>query len=257
MAEDLTGGIWVTTGGGISRYGDQKWVSYSIAKVNNVVKRDSRGNLWFGTDAGVSRYDGHKWDSFTRKNSGLVSDRVMSIIEDKYGNMWFGTWEGANRYSRPLWESLTVDNSGLVSDEANSVVMDTHGRLWVGTDRGVSRYDGESWRTYTETIGLPIEPVTSVFEDDQSNLWFGTAETWHDPKLIPGGTVKYDGANWKIFTSDNSSLGSGTINDIFEDKEHAIWFVANQGITRYDGTHWSTSTRQTQELGSKTFAPSL
>lgn len=60
---------------------------------------DSKENIWVGLGSnGLGKYDGDNW-SFYNKESGLPSNRIFSIIEDKDGNIWFGSFKGIIKYT--------------------------------------------------------------------------------------------------------------------------------------------------------------
>ena len=59
---------------------------------------DSKGNHWFVLNNGLGKFDGQNWKYFT-KDSGLPSNRIFSIIEDKNGNIWFGSYKGIIKYT--------------------------------------------------------------------------------------------------------------------------------------------------------------
>ena len=47
--------------------------------------------------------------------------------------------------------------------------------MWFGTDHmGVSGYDGVAWTTLDTRDGLANNQVTSICQDEEGYLWFGT-----------------------------------------------------------------------------------
>ena len=102
-----------------------------------------------------------------------------------------------------------------------------------GTRRGL-------WHTLDLADGLPDAAVVSVLQDRQGFMWFGT----------PRGICRYDGAQFRIFTTDDGLLDNGA-ETIFQDERGHFWFAGSTlglsifpyGATRYDGkkfTHFST-----------------
>src|SRR5687767_14214379 len=72
---------------------------------------DRKGDLWFATTSnGVYRYDGTSFENFTSK-SGLKSNCVVSIIEDKKGNIWFGTNSGVSRFDGKTFEHIPLPST--------------------------------------------------------------------------------------------------------------------------------------------------
>jgi signal transduction histidine kinase/ligand-binding sensor domain-containing protein len=107
--------------------------------------RDSRGWLWVGTRFlgafGLRPPEaGGMWHVTTA--SGLTSDTVWAIVEDREGRMYFGTGRGINRADV---RGGIVQPFGGDGDHALASVphllFDTRGDLWAATSAGLSRFD--------------------------------------------------------------------------------------------------------------------
>ena len=62
------------------------------------------------------------------------------------------------------------------------------GDLWFGSNGGgIYRYDGISFINYTKENGLNSNKIFSMIEDQNYDLWFGTAD----------GLLRYDGKSSK------------------------------------------------------------
>ena len=55
--------------------------------------QDKDGVMWFGTDDGVNRFDGLEFKVFSKKENGLISNRVSQIHEDHKNKLWFGYYQ--------------------------------------------------------------------------------------------------------------------------------------------------------------------
>jgi signal transduction histidine kinase/streptogramin lyase len=86
---------------------------------------------------------------------------------------------------------------------------------------------------YTEKEGLSNNFVTSIIEDKNGHLWFGTNG---------GGVTKYDETSFTHYTK-KEGLSSNIVNSILEDKNEHLWFGTDGGgVTKYDGasfTHYT------------------
>lgn len=61
----------------------------------NDVHFDSHGNLWLATQTnGVFKYNNGRWINFKVDNSGLTTDKILSIFEDHKGIIWVTTQGG-------------------------------------------------------------------------------------------------------------------------------------------------------------------
>ena len=108
----------------------------------------------------------------------------------------------------------TVRRQGLINNDVNSILLDKSGNLWFGTSGGVSRYDtslpaiagtdgndtvgqGTVFKNYSNIEGLINNYITSILEDKNGNLWFGTR----------GGVCRLD--PYGSFQSFNPPVGTG------------------------------------------------
>lgn len=80
-----------------------------------------------------------------------------------------------------LYENITVAD-GLSSSSFNpfeTIYQDKFGFLWFGTTDGLNRYDGYEFKVYKNIPGdstsLPSSNIYLVTEDEEGNLWIGTA----------------------------------------------------------------------------------
>ena len=103
---------------------------------------------------------------------------------------------------------------------AGPIFEDSKGNVWVGSPHeGACRYDGQSMVYLTSKEGLPDDQIRSIQEDENGNIWFGTAK----------GVGSYDGekiTNYRLST-----------NGEWEKTGQDLWFNAGikEGVYRYDG----------------------
>jgi len=66
------------------------------------------------------------------------------------------------------------------------------------------------------------------------------------------GLAKFDGTNWKVYTSINSGLSDNRINSITIDSSDNKWIGTwVGGITKYDGVNWTVYTTSNSGLPEK------
>ncbi|TCK56050.1 two component regulator with propeller domain [Flavobacterium sp. 90] len=78
--------------------------------------------------------------------------------------------------------------------------------------------------------GLSNNSVTTIFQDSDGYLWFGTYD----------GLNRYDGYNFKVYRNrinDKNSLSFNTIYDIEGDSRNNIWVGGSNGICIYNKTN--------------------
>lgn len=124
LMEDKKGNIWIgTMYGGVSMFdgrlndkfgqgktlpdGEAGFTNFTQIGIINGIEaggfyEDKTGNIWFAAENfGVYRYnpssDQAGFTNFYTKD-GLITNGILSIIEDKEGRFWFGGWGGLFRY---------------------------------------------------------------------------------------------------------------------------------------------------------------
>ncbi len=78
---------------------------------------------------------------------------------------------------------------------------------------------------YSIEEGLPHSTIFSLFQDSRGYLWVGSEG---------GGVSRFDGKKFYNYNKKNGLIGN-TVRDIFEDKDHNLWFATDEGVTCYDG----------------------
>ncbi|MGB0953304.1 MAG: ligand-binding sensor domain-containing protein [Planctomycetota bacterium] len=213
---------------------------------------DKEGILWIATSHGVLRIEGETITRMTEKD-GLSHDFVSAVLEDQKGVLWFGTANGLTRYDRkdfthiPLpWKDIHGDWIAgmyplLDPNHAASLKEAADGGLWVGTlGGGVYRYDGKDFQNFLHDKGKEYDDgqhhnwITSIEEDHQGNLWFGSM-SW-------GGATRYDGSSFKEFQVEDG-LSDYMIRIIFQARDGKLWFGSNGnregGVDRFDGKEFT------------------
>lgn len=244
ICNDADNNIWLGTNNGLSRlsftYGPDKRIEHHNLTLYDAKQglpagtailasfQDSKGNMWFGTGfngAFMLPKGADKFISYSA-SSGLASDIVYSIAEDRFGNIWFGTKEGATRFDPNTKEfrSFTVAD-GLGGNHVYRIFKDSKGLLWIGALGGnLSVYDGTSFKSYDENSGLRHKFILCINEDKTGNLWFG---------CYGGGLYKYDGKTFTCY-SIKEGLSSESPFSIVADEDNNIWIGNNRGIDKFD-----------------------
>lgn len=248
------------------------WSAYSTSNglqgngINDLFL-DSKGMLWvaFSGGNGLASFDGSTWTSYKTSNSGILSNSVTSLAEDKYGTLIVGTLNGLSfRAENNQWSSYQDpprtmrindikvtstgeiwvgtqsqgfyynDGSGFVQvysasfQNVNSIEEDNSGNVWLGTDNGLLKWDGSNFSVLTTSNGLPENEVEDLYFDSKNRLWIATTG---------GNTVTYIDSEKNLF---QVSLMNGPyglfVMDIFEDRRGDMWFATwFDGLVRYDG----------------------
>lgn len=101
--------------------------------------QDHKGFIWMGSTNGLYRYDGYQIKSFKKYSNnptGLSSDFIWDIEEDKGGNIWIATYDGGiNKRERSSGRFIHFlhdpnDPNGLRGRNVLNIIADTKGKIW-------------------------------------------------------------------------------------------------------------------------------
>jgi ligand-binding sensor domain-containing protein len=217
---------------------------------------DSNGNIWIAAEKAEKFNPAtEEFISYDSGNSGMSINKAHDILEDHSGNIWIALDldEGiVTMYDTvtKTWSSNNPDNIHVLS-----MFEDSQDNLWFGTwDHGVRKFNPytETWDTFTvENSGLASNIIykRGIMEDSLGNMWFGTAGDWGDV----GGLCKFDGVNWTVYNTGNSSIPNNQIVCSIMDSNDNIWmgFSWNEvGLCKFDGTNWTTYNTSNSEIPS-------
>ncbi len=180
--------------------------------------------------------------------SGLESDFINCIFEDKTHNVWVGTTGGGVTKITPYPSKIRSESiskaivytyntkQGLNYFNVNTVFQDREGAIWIGTDIGLNQYRGERFQIYDEGDSVVNNLVWTTLCDKEGNIWLGTNDG------ISKITFNYSEINKKEnHTIQNYStkdgLPSNVILSSFEDKDGNLWFGTGfGGVCKFNKT---------------------
>jgi signal transduction histidine kinase/ligand-binding sensor domain-containing protein/DNA-binding response OmpR family regulator len=114
---------------------------------------DRRNQLWIATDNGINIYNPDKNTiQYINKTNGLLSDQVVSLVEDNNGNIWAGTRNGlaciycsTNRLTQKYEYNVVCfdETDGLLSSifNQNAIFKDKEGKIFIGCTMGYTVFD--------------------------------------------------------------------------------------------------------------------
>lgn len=221
MCRDKSGNLWFGTFNGISKYNGKTFENYTMRQglIDNFVEwiiEDRAGNMWFGCREGVSKFDGRTFSNYTVKE-GLSDNHVTGILEDRQGNIWFSTQSnGVSKLDKSGKTFTHLTKKQGLAIKIYAMTEDRSGNIWFGTyNEGLIQYDGKSFSHYTKKEGLSENSIMHLMVDRTGNLWLAT---WT-------GVTKFDGKNFH----HTIGLTNSWVNNMLEDREGAVWFVALAG----------------------------
>lgn len=238
IKEDTEGNMWFLAGinGGnqFFKFDGETVTQFSAANtpmVNTTITAlavDQDGTVYIGNWSGqviATEDGGESWFTFTQQNG-----HIFGINPDPNSDDVFINTPGAVRHvdGNGTWlKAFNTYNTGIPDYFIGDMMTDSTGRMWFcSAEAGLSRWDGERWRNWgkhnAEAEAWPFggsEPIDSVFEDSQGNIWSGGNGIMRWSPTLNEVTGFWDWAN--------SSLGVDSFVDIVEDAAGDIWIASD------------------------------
>lgn len=252
---DKENGIWLGTySGGINYYTPiqpfQKYYSYPDdnslkGDIIHDITGDKYDNLWIATeDEGLNKLNTYtnNFIHYTIQNGkhSISHKNIHGLISDD-DNLWVGSIMGIDLIDIP---SGNVVKNYKLGDNVTIVIMKKlpNGMITVGTSNGMFVYNKETDQFEHITEFPRHIRIQSILEDHTGTIWAGTFNKglyYYNP---------INGTNGKFQHDTIPTNNSNTINDIFEDTEHNLWFATQEGLKKYN-RHTNEVTRYTFENG--------
>jgi ligand-binding sensor domain-containing protein/signal transduction histidine kinase len=254
ILQDKRGFMWIGTEDGLNRYdGNEFLVFHSLpGKTDcisgNIIKdilEDHEGILWIATaDGGLSKYDYRlpPQKQFTQykfqqdKPNSIPTNTLFDILEDRLGFLWLAT--GGHLVLRFDKDTELFEEPVLTGTRtALSIGVDHHDILWVGRQGGgilkinTRTLEHQSDSRYENLYAkLPHVAVTSLFEDSDHHMWYGS---W-DKVLY---RFRPESGKEDAFDQSNTaySFQHDEISSMAEDEKGRLWFAGRYaGLQMFD-----------------------
>jgi ligand-binding sensor domain-containing protein len=172
---------------------------------------------------------------FTRVNSGLPDNNVVSIVVDQNGNKWIATGSGLAKLDGTNWTVFNSKYSGIASDFIYDLSLDSKGNLWAGTSNGISKFDGANWINYESALWKTTYPAAYELAIDNNDIVWAMVS-------YNGVLVKFDGITWTLYERGKSFIPqNASTRTIAVDKNNKLWLSyyasSKYGVIVYDGSN--------------------
>lgn len=242
--EDITGTIWFgTDGGGVSFY-DEYLNKFNFI-TNNLVPdgisveviraiTENEKNIWIGTSGkGLTCFnkDEKSWKTYLNSNSGLLSNRIMSLLQTKEGIV-IGTQDrGLFLLKNNIIEPLKNSYENSIISSVWAIKQDKNDNLWLATrDNGLVKYNIKDGvlKHFSEnnSKSFPVKNVRSLeFENDEI-IWIGTESK---------GVFKFNSSTGSFNQPAFLKIYSQIKSLFFDKKTHLLWIGTNgKGLIAYN-----------------------
>ena len=173
LSEDRTGTIWTTDPVvGFAPLGEDMTTGRTrVPGRGSRVLHDERGNLWVGTlGQGLWRVKPEADAPIEQVSvvTGLPSNRVQALLEDREGSIWAGTFEGLSQLTPH--RVTPVMTLGLIT----AVVSTPDGDVWVATTEELIGFSERNAAPERAGRRLPLPGVTALAADAEDGVWAAT-----------------------------------------------------------------------------------
>lgn len=228
IGKDPNGKMVIGTLGGISVYGETGFETpIGIETLqNNQVNALSISNksLWLGTFNGLSRLAGSELVQLTEEN-GLPSNEILSVFTDKDENTWAGTKQGLTKIRNLAFGHYSSTDD--VDIYPTALLNDSKGQIWAANEAGGAlKFNGYSFEKAFDDPDINDHQLSSICEDDNGNIWFGTMDF--------GGLFQWTGEKLYVY-SDEFGLADNNINCLYKNQDGILYIGTPSGLSRFDG----------------------
>ncbi len=228
MQEDSSRHIFVLSGNRIYRMeaGDSpllntvtetdEWVSF--------IKTDKQGVLWAAVRGrGIYRLENGKWQLKISWPPGTETGEQNRFVFDR---------RNENRIYILTENQILTEENGVVSSLVPSGKMgritcffqDASNRFWLACGTGLYQYADSAFTVFNSANGYEGSHTSAIFEDHESNLWFGTNGT---------GAFRYSFQSFLIYDQFNAARGTNIMPMI--ENQNSIYFGAEgAGLFTYN-----------------------
>ncbi len=248
---DKNGNIWLAMPTkGVAKF-DRKttWTAYNKDNTNfpetslaadNIsycIAIDGNNKLWVANNRkntgefAVAKFDGTStWNVYSKDNSDIPDNDVVSLATDKDGNVWFASH---SRYGHLGMINKDTEKVYDYSDEAfgeyiwgyTTLAADKLGNVYAANNLGVTKLNisSKKFTKYSSyNTGVP-------YIDKNNNVYF----------TRKNGVYTIEGEKAKLIYSEDYNATINFTGNLKLDSKGNIWGKTAKGIQKYDGKNWT------------------
>lgn len=163
-------GIWVGTDSGLVYFNGTTWKKSIPSLTSNDIQHcelDIRNYIWVGNNSGTSKFDGASWTFI--KSKPVASISFIKSLEE----LWLAHSDGTISISKDGAAPGETRTSGY---SIQTIFEASDGKIYLGTSEGLQIYSSGKFSDLNpgNFAKLKDHSITSITEDKNRNLWFGT-----------------------------------------------------------------------------------
>jgi signal transduction histidine kinase/ligand-binding sensor domain-containing protein len=227
LFQDREENVWVGMRGGLLRLAENTFrTAGPIDGLNHDGVRtaavDGAGRVWVATTHALNRFAGHEHESYP-------IGQTRALYLDRSNTMWVATDDRVGRYvnGRLVTEPLP----GVPASRVNALAT-ANDTLWLCTAyRGVVSWSHGALRSHRQP-GESGRQCLSILADRQDRVWAG---------FTSGGVALHERGTVRAVT-DRDGLAPGSVLQIIEGADEAVWLATSTGVTRYQHGRFTSIT---------------
>jgi signal transduction histidine kinase/ligand-binding sensor domain-containing protein len=163
------------------------------------------------------------------ESDGLPARNVRSFHSDGHA-LWIGTMFGLIEAVLTGAGDLRIERA-LTGFVAWAIATDLRGNVWVATDTGARRLSRRGFITYSTDDGLPVPPVSSLFETSSDQVCATTRAAYRLQVSC------FDGRRFRSVPSATTDgvrdTGWGWSQLALQDRRGRWWIPTSEGLFRF------------------------
>ncbi|WP_029033559.1 ligand-binding sensor domain-containing protein [Salinimicrobium terrae] len=226
--------LWMTTTIGYVKH-DLNAGTYELYRTDRLgytLVKDMQGQIWGGGfNQGLEKYN-RQQDIFKEvTHLTQIPDRdVAEIIPLSKDSIWVSTWSsGIFSVDPQTFKSHPVKINGKELHRSRASFLGEDGAIWLGADDGLYRITRETTSKYEHDPDSPSSlsnnRVFSIAQDNNNNLWIGTAKGLNKLDLKTNIITQY---------LEQPGLPNDFIYGVLSDNNNDIWVSTNHGLSRLE-----------------------
>ncbi len=184
------------------------------------VKSFSSSEIWFSCAQSICLWNGQRVQEYGPRQ-GVAPQEWFAFAKDGQGHLLARSSDHLLEWVPAQGRWVRADAGLSRSTERKPLFIDQSGRVFVPTDAGLAVRLARGWKYLTRKNGLPVNVVTSLFEDREGNIWAGT---------YGGGVALWIGQREWLAWTEAEGLPSEEVWSIVPESPSRYWIGTSRGV---------------------------